>query len=611
MRLMGKVRLRINSVSVKFVALCLAMVLLPVAVLMLYVTGRYRNYVRDELRRSVVRQLQNNEEDFYTTLQHMTNIVRIIGNNDEFCGYLNNPEVSGYTKQSCFDRIISDIEFNNLYSISGFRIACVDNYGKVYSNWSTNFHDYSFLNDLDWVREGIQQNGYVVWNFFEPSYIVEENKSIRYISVVQSVLNRTGGRVGTIIVSIPESVWGNSLKQACLTPEDIIYICTESGQVVLNLDHSRRFEEEQIHQFAVSAEEHPEGMMVSRADHEYLLTSFTLGKQFTYQGERLHIMCLASCDAFARSIHILSQQTGFIVAAFMLLLCLSVAVWTKVITRPLQLLSEKMLNYQQEELIEGLDFERQDEIGDINRSFRSMSITISELFRKQRTEVKERERYRYEALRAQVNPHFLFNVLNSLRWMAIIENAGNIVECIDALATILRYSMNRDGEMVSIQEEIESVEAYIFINNFRYGNRLRFQPELDEDVLKLRIIRFILQPVIENSVLHGFKNVRKEGVILLHGGTRNGVLKLYVEDNGIGFSSDWLQNANAAEGKGEKKITGIGLGNVNGRIQSEYGEAFGLRAYNSETGGAVIEYTLPVIRHDGRRETDAENTGCG
>ena len=100
-------------------------------------------------------------------------------------------------------------------------------------------------------------------------------------------------------------------------------------------------------------------------------------------------------------------------------------------------------------------------------------------------------------------------------------------------------------------------------------------------------------------------------MILLHGGTRNGVLKLYVEDNGIGFSSDWLQNANAAEGKGEKKITGIGLGNVNGRIQSEYGEAFGLRAYNSETGGAIIEYTLPVIRQDGRRETDAENTGCG
>lgn len=195
-------------------------------------------------------------------------------------------------------------------------------------------------------------------------------------------------------------------------------------------------------------------------------------------------------------------------------------------------------------------------------------------------------------MRAQVNPHFLFNVLNSLRWMAIIENAGNMVECIDALTTILKYSMSRGGEQVSLRQEVESIDAYIFINNCRYGNRFRFETRLAEETLDLSVIKFILQPIIENSILHGFKNSGKKGRILLYGGEEEGLLKLYIEDNGSGITQEDLESPK----KTGKKITGIGVDNVNSRIQTEYGEDYGIKIYNSPSGGAVVEYTLPVIR---------------
>ena len=187
--------------------------------------------------------------------------------------------------------------------------------------------------------------------------------------------------------------------------------------------------------------------------------------------------------------------------------------------------------------------------------------------------------------------------------MAIIRKADNIVECIDALATMLKYSMSRGGELVTLKDELDNINSYIYIYNCRYGNQFTLETDLDRELLELQVVKFILQPIVENAVIHGFKGSEKQGTIMIYGDVENGVLKLYVEDNGCG-----LQNGEA-EAQSGRKVTGIGIANVDARIKSAYGAQYGLLVYNGAVCGTVAEFTLPVLRQ--KEEIDAESTGRG
>ena len=316
----------------------------------------------------------------------------------------------------------------------------------------------------------------------------------------------------------------------------------------------------------------------------------------------MKVLHLTSYAMLTSDVTRLQTQINTLLIVCVLVLA-GVLIWvTNVLTRPIVALSEKMLSYQMEEGVTGLDFTRKDEVGRLNRAFRQMSDTIRSLFEKQKTESEAREKYQYEALRAQVNPHFLFNTLNAIRWMAIIRKADNIVECIDALATMLKYSMSRGGELVTLKDELDNINSYIYIYNCRYGNQFTLETDLDRELLELQVVKFILQPIVENAVIHGFKGSEKQGTIMIYGDVENGVLKLYVEDNGCGLQKG------EAEAQSGRKVTGIGIANVDARIKSAYGAQYGLLVYNGAVCGTVAEFTLPVLQ---KEEIDAESTGRG
>ena len=144
-----------------------------------------------------------------------------------------------------------------------------------------------------------------------------------------------------------------------------------------------------------------------------------------------------------------------------------------------------MDSYTIEEEIRGIDILRKDEIGSLNRAFVRMSDKLKEAFRRLKAEQEIQERYRYESLRAQINPHFLFNTLTSIRWMAVIRGADNIVESIDALANLLRYSFGRDREQAYIKEELENIKNYVYIQNLRYGDHVSLDIDVDQEICRM------------------------------------------------------------------------------------------------------------------------------
>lgn len=594
-----------QRIATKTCIIILLGLMLPLSLLLAYSSSRYANYIRDELGKRTISQLQKSEDEIYLIFQRMVNIAGVICNDAEFQRALENEQMSRYEKTLLFDEVVNGIEINNLYDMGGIKITCFDADNNVYANWGTNYNNYQFLFEQPWVQSSIGENGYVQWNMFAPSYVLEENGNTNYVSLAKSLMSPSGGRrLATVIVSLEQDYLSRALKPFFCEPDDAVYICTEDGQIVLGLDGSGTFTQDDITE--ILREECAAGAgssIVTLSDRKELLSYYTLSRQFTFNGEVLKVLHLTSYAMLTSDVTRLQTQINTLLIVCVLVLA-GVLIWvTNVLTRPIVALSEKMLSYQMEEGVTGLDFTRKDEVGRLNRAFRQMSDTIRSLFEKQKTESEAREKYQYEALRAQVNPHFLFNTLNAIRWMAIIRKAGNIVACIDALATMLKYSMSRGGELVTLKDELDNINSYIYIYNCRYGNQFTLETDLDRELLELQVVKFILQPIVENAVIHGFKGSEKQGTIIIYGDVENGVLKLYVEDNGCGLQKG------EAEARSGRKVTGIGIANVDARIKSAYGAQYGLLVYNGAVCGTVAEFTLPVLRQ--KEEIDAESTGRG
>lgn len=594
-----------QRIATKTCIIILLGLMLPLSLLLAYSSSRYANYIRDELGKRTISQLQKSEDEIYLIFQRMVNIAGVICNDAEFQRALENAQMSRYEKTLLFDEVVNGIEINNLYDMGGIKITCFDADNNVYANWGTNYNNYQFLFEQPWVQSSIGENGYVQWNMFAPSYVLEENGNTNYVSLAKSLMSPSGGRrLATVIVSLEQDYLSRALKPFFCEPDDAVYICTEDGQIVLGLDGSGTFTQDDITE--ILREECAAGAgssIVTLSDRKELLSYYTLSRQFTFNGEVLKVLHLTSYAMLTSDVTRLQTQINTLLIVCVLVLA-GVLIWvTNVLTRPIVALSEKMLSYQMEEGVTGLDFTRKDEVGRLNRAFRQMSDTIRSLFEKQKTESEAREKYQYEALRAQVNPHFLFNTLNAIRWMAIIRKADNIVACIDALATMLKYSMSRGGELVTLKDELDNINSYIYIYNCRYGNQFTLETDLDRELLELQVVKFILQPIVENAVIHGFKGSEKQGTIMIYGDVENGVLKLYVEDNGCGLQKG------EAEARSGRKVTGIGIANVDARIKSAYGAQYGLLVYNGAVCGTVAEFTLPVLRQ--KEEIDAESTGRG
>lgn len=212
-------------------------------------------------------------------------------------------------------------------------------------------------------------------------------------------------------------------------------------------------------------------------------------------------------------------------------------------------------------------------------------------------------------MRAQVNPHFLFNTLTTIRWMAIIKKADNIVDSVDALADILKYSMDKGKEFVTLEEEVHSIKSYVSLQNYHYGSRFVLLENISQDLLECQVIKFILQPIVENSILHAFKEKKSNCVISIKAicEERNAekYLILSVSDNGFGMSKEQIEEFDVSRKKGyrrKNKESGIGLLNVDERIRIQFGNTYGLAITGEANKGTTVWYTLPVLPHSDKVE---------
>ena len=250
-----------------------------------------------------------------------------------------------------------------------------------------------------------------------------------------------------------------------------------------------------------------------------------------------------------------------------------------------------------------------DEIRELGFSFQSMVLRIEELMDHVVKEQKAKRKAELRALQAQINPHFLYNTLDTLQWKALEYNAMEVAEIVNALSGFFRFSLNKGKELITWNEEVEHAYYYLFIQQIRYRDKLDFDIELEQEIENQSVVKIILQPLIENAIYHGIKPSSKPGKIqvkinpsLQGGASRRNLalqdkhvsqwIEVVVSDNGVGMPKERLTSLQQSLGDVNAGI-GYGVRNVHERLQLTYGDDYSMEIESEEGQGTTVRIYLP------------------
>jgi len=285
-----------------------------------------------------------------------------------------------------------------------------------------------------------------------------------------------------------------------------------------------------------------------------------------------------------------------------------VAAWSlsRSIYTPIKKLHDVTTTITKNDLEALMSSDNVDEITELGMSFNIMIGKIKELLDSKIKEQENLKKAELRALQAQINPHFLYNTLDTIIWMAESRKTDQVVTIVSALSSFFRISLSKGMDWITINEEVERIRSYLTIQKMRYRDILDFKIEVDQDVAENTILKLILQPLVENALYHGIKNKRQGGTISVRA-RRNGEAEvlLEVEDDGIGFTPEKLAQLRAEldDDSGDIKMeSGYGIGNVNNRIRLYYGKQYGLSVQSEYATGTCVTLVIPA-----KMETAASN----
>ncbi len=307
-----------------------------------------------------------------------------------------------------------------------------------------------------------------------------------------------------------------------------------------------------------------------------------------------------------RSVDLYSRLGRYALLVLLVLFIAYIEVTFLRVIRPLRVVIDHMRKVEAGNYSVAVDVTGPTEVVLLGTAFNSMVREVRRLTAEKEANERERARLELEALRLQINPHFLSNTLNSIRLMAVMSKAENIQAMTSALMKVVTDSFSREGSLDRVRNELEMLESYVLIMRVRYGDSFTVSYEVDSEVGELFMLRMLLQPIVENSILHGFQDLKRKGRIEVRARRVERELRIEIVDNGHGMTPEAARAALCEDAPSPLGLSRVGLANVARRIALNHGGSFGLSIESSEGLGATVLIRLPVIR---KGEIDVSGDG--
>lgn len=406
------------------------------------------------------------------------------------------------------------------------------------------------------------------------------DKSTWVISVGQEISDASASNIGVLILDFSYEVIENQLNSLELGNKGFAFILTQNGEVVFHKD-TTYFEEESNREKLVEISQMVDGYdsEMDLLTHHYKLA----GTDWTLVG----LSSLDNLGAARRQIFETIIMVGIVLLVIVLGSSLIIA---SKITKPIRELEFAMRNLSAEfsKVPEGTG--NSYEVESLKKHFNEMIVKIQFLMEG----IQEKERFLRESeirsLYSQINPHFLYNTLDTIVWMAEFGDSEKVIATTKSLAQFFRISLSQGSENITLADEIEHIKHYLFIQKQRYGDHLEYDIKCPDAYKNIQVPKLILQPIVENAIYHGIKELDGVGLITIEVEKTNHQLILKVTDNGVGFDLSTQKSALT-------KLGGVGIDNVNKRLKLIYGDESGVYI-ESETGvGTKVSIIIPEVKN--------------
>jgi len=286
--------------------------------------------------------------------------------------------------------------------------------------------------------------------------------------------------------------------------------------------------------------------------------------------------------------------TGMMIVAVLFAVAASFLI-VRSITKPLRQLTEVTNLISEGNFAVRANINSTDETAVLAQSINAMNANIEALVLK----IKEDERKMHYAdlrlLQEQINPHFLYNTLDTIIWLIEGKKMDQAVSMVSSLSDFFRLVLSKGKEFITIQEEEQHIRSYLEIQKVRYGDIMDYEITIDKELYPYKILKLTLQPLVENALYHGIKYKRAKGIIRIHGRMENDIIHFSVSDNGVGMAIEELERLRKdIERPCKESEKGFGLANVNERIRMNYGQEYSMKINSNENQGTHIDIRIPV-----------------
>lgn len=526
--------------------------------------------------------MMNESIDSYIT--SMESIAQIVAENSDVRSYLWAETEEEYLREEYGGRMTE--LFRTLKDTGGdiCNIGIIGENGRyLINNTDTEINPYAGYEKTQWYQRALQGEE-VITSSHVQNIVIDEFPWV--VTLSRKIPGRAGGTDAVLFVDLNFSSISRLCEKTNLGTKGYVFIMDDVGNLIYHprqrLIYSGLWEEEFTPDM-MSGED-----VVFSGDGQKL---YTISKSEITGWTMVGVIYLD--EMMSRTDRL--RNLFYLMAIVLVGVALMMSVFlTDMVTKPLRKLRETM------KVVENGNFDVEveepdtgDEISDLFRSFRSMILKIRELIDQNTAEQREKRKSELNALQAQINPHFLYNTLDSIIWMAEGGNMKDVVLMTSSLAKLLRKSISNKNEMVTLEEEIEYTRSYLTIQKMRYVDKLEYEIDVEPAVMRMEIVKLIIQPLVENAIYHGIKYKEGKGLIRITGGFADDQVILKVSDNGVGMSEEELSHV-FDERVTDTRKNGVGVLNVHRRIRLYYGGEYGLSFESKEGKGTCVSIHLPL-----------------
>lgn len=591
---------RIKSIQSR-IASSFVMLVLFTALLLIFISYRLSESAVRETAESYTSELINQvNANIQTYITGMKDISLATMNNPNVREYLASADELQPAELAILKAKIS--EYFHSIRVSRKDIASINIFGAgdtfISDRADAELNPYIVLSEQPWYRQAKENKGQTVISSSHVQPVIKgEYRWVVSLSRELSGVNSSNG-LGILLIDLNFKVINDMLSKLDLGNRGYVFVIDRQGRIVYHPQQQLLYSNLKTERLEQVLQDKQGGFVVKEggASRIYSIKDTDFGWKIVgvfYENELVD--------------NKKQMQLSFAIAG---LLCLGVGVLISVVisrnlTRPIKKLQEKMMEVEKGNFDIRVPVGHSREISGLARSFNVMVLKVKELMDQIVIEQEIKRKSELNALQAQINPHFLYNTLDSIIWMAESKKHDEVILMTSALARLFRASLSKGREMIPIATEVEHITNYLKIQQMRYQDKIRFTLDMDRELYPYLTLKVLLQPLVENAIYHGIKNKEGPGTITITGRLQDDRIRFQVMDDGIGMDRSKVETLLIST-ESQHSRNSVGIANVHQRIQLYFGAEYGL-SYTSEPGaGTMVKVLIPAVHPDEWRSLEGD-----